>query len=77
MLDDYHRSLRRSLAQASDHLNLALRFLGVGTAHAVELGSAGAVLERDGAPVLMIDCGPETLTRYLDTSMRRCRRAVI
>ncbi|TLY52982.1 MAG: MBL fold metallo-hydrolase, partial [Gammaproteobacteria bacterium] len=25
-----------------------------------------AVLERDGAPLLLIDCGPETLTRYLD-----------
>ncbi len=30
-----------------------------------ELGSSGAVLERDGAPLLLIDCGPETLTRYL------------
>ncbi len=48
-------------------MNLALRFLGVGSAHAVELGSAGAVLERDGAPLLLIDCGPETLSRYLDT----------
>jgi len=47
-------------------VNLALRFLGVGAAHAVELGSAGAVLERDDAPVLLIDCGPETLTRYLE-----------
>ena len=41
-----------------------LRFLGVGSAMAVELGSSGAVLERDGAPLLLIDCGPETLTRY-------------
>jgi ribonuclease BN (tRNA processing enzyme) len=47
-------------------VNLALRFLGVGSAQAVELGSSGAVLERDGAPLLLIDCGPETLTRYLD-----------
>jgi ribonuclease BN (tRNA processing enzyme) len=45
---------------------MALRFLGVGSAQAVELGSSGAVLERDGAPLLLIDCGPETLTRYLD-----------
>jgi phosphoribosyl 1,2-cyclic phosphodiesterase len=43
-----------------------LRFLGVGSAQAVELGSSGAVLERDGAPLLLIDCGPETLTHYLD-----------
>lgn len=47
-------------------MSIALRFLGVGSAQAVELGSAGAVLEREGAPVLLIDCGPETLTRYLD-----------
>ena len=47
-------------------MKFALRFLGVGSAQAVKLGSAGAVLERDGAPVLLIDCGPETLTRYLD-----------
>lgn len=47
-------------------MNLALRFLGVGAANAVELGSAGAVLERDGSALLLIDCGPETLTRHLD-----------
>jgi ribonuclease BN (tRNA processing enzyme) len=47
-------------------MSLALRFLGVGSAQAVELGSSGAVLERDDAPLLLIDCGPETLTRYLD-----------
>ena len=47
-------------------MNLALRFLGVGSAQAVELGSSGAVLERDGSPLLLIDCGPETLSRYLD-----------
>ena len=47
-------------------MNLALRFLGVGSAQAVELGSSGAVLERREKPLLLIDCGPETLTRYLD-----------
>lgn len=45
-------------------MNLALRFLGVGSAQAVDLGSSNAVLERDGAPVLMIDCGPEGLTAF-------------
>ncbi len=45
-------------------MNYALRFLGVGSAMAVDLGSSGAVLERDGKPLLLIDCGPETLTRY-------------
>ncbi len=42
----------------------SLRLLGVGTAAAVDLGSSGAVLERDGIPVLMIDCGPESLTAF-------------
>jgi ribonuclease BN (tRNA processing enzyme) len=46
-------------------LKFALRFLGVGNAHAVELGSAAAVIERNGEPLLMIDCGPDALTAYL------------
>lgn len=45
--------------------NWNLHFLGVGSAGAVELGSASAVLERDGEPVLMIDCGQEALGAYL------------
>lgn len=45
-------------------MNLGLRFLGVGGAQAPELGSACGVIERDGAPLLMIDCGPEALTAY-------------
>jgi ribonuclease BN (tRNA processing enzyme) len=48
-------------------LKFALRFLGVGNAHAVELGSAAAVIERDGEPLLMIDCGPDALTAYLES----------
>ncbi len=43
---------------------LALRFLGVGNARASELGSASAVLERDGEPSLLIDCGPRTLDDF-------------
>ena len=46
-------------------MSWALRFLGVGSAQAVELGSACAVLERDDRPVLMIDCGGDALTAYL------------
>ncbi|HET7663554.1 MAG TPA: MBL fold metallo-hydrolase [Rhodanobacteraceae bacterium] len=45
----------------------ALRFLGVGASHVVELGNAAAVLERDGEPLLLIDCGVDALHRYLDT----------
>lgn len=46
-------------------MNLALRFLGVGSAQAPELGSACGVIERDGEPLLMIDCGPEALQAHL------------
>lgn len=41
-----------------------LRFHGVGSASAVELGSAMATLERDGRPWLTIDCGGEGLTAF-------------
>ncbi len=47
---------------------LNARFLGVGNAGNRMLGSAALVLERQGAPLLLIDCGPDTLdafhTRY-------------
>ena len=41
-----------------------LRLHGVGNASAVELGSAMATIERDGAPWLTIDCGAEGLTAF-------------
>lgn len=44
----------------------AVRFLGVGGALAVELGSASIVIERDGQPWLMVDCGQEALTAYFE-----------
>ena len=48
-------------------MSWALRFLGVGNAAAAPvLGSASAVVERDGAPVLMIDCGQEALSAFLE-----------
>lgn len=46
-------------------MNWHLHFLGVGAAQAVELGSSAVVLERDGEPRLLIDCGPDTLDRYI------------
>lgn len=46
--------------------NAALQFLGVGNAFAVHLGSASAALEIDGTPILMIDCGQEALSAYLE-----------
>lgn len=43
-----------------------LRFLGVGNAAAHELGNAAAVLEdADGAPLLLIDCGPTVLPAFI------------
>jgi len=48
-------------------VNWALHFIGVGNAQAAPvLGSASSVLERDGEPFLMIDCGQEALSAYLD-----------
>lgn len=46
-------------------MSWSLRFLGVGSSQAVELGSASAVIEHNDRPVLMIDCGHEALTAYL------------
>ncbi|MGN6654318.1 MAG: MBL fold metallo-hydrolase [Rhodanobacter sp.] len=46
-------------------MNWHLHFLGVGAAHATALGAAAAVLERAGKPLLLIDCGPGTLDRYM------------
>lgn len=45
---------------------LSLRFLGVGNAHAYDLGSSSCVLEHDHAPILLIDCGLDTLPAYLE-----------
>lgn len=47
-------------------MSWALRFLGVGNAgSAATLGSAAAVLERDGEPLLLIDCGQEALDAFV------------
>lgn len=46
-------------------MSWSLRFLGVGSSQAVELGSASAVIEQEGRPLLMIDCGQEALTAYM------------
>lgn len=44
-----------------------LRFLGTGAAESSPLGHSSAVLERDGAPQLLIDCGPDVVPRFWDT----------
>jgi glyoxylase-like metal-dependent hydrolase (beta-lactamase superfamily II) len=43
---------------------LGLRFLGVGGSSGMDNGSASAVLEDAGGPVLMIDCGQDSPHRY-------------
>jgi len=43
---------------------MAMRFLGVGGSSGMELGSASAVLESDGRPLMLIDCGLDTPQRY-------------
>lgn len=46
-------------------MSWSLRFLGVGSAQAAPvLGAASAVIERDGRPHLMIDCGQEALGAF-------------
>lgn len=48
-------------------MSWTLRFLGVGSASsAATLGSASAVLERNGEPLLLIDCGQEALDAFID-----------
>ncbi len=65
LLAAYHGALSHIRINAdrawSGAMSLTLHFLGVGSAQAPELGSACGVLEQDGEPLLMIDCGPEAL----------------
>lgn len=55
---------------------LWMRFLGVGNAHAWQLGNAAAVLEVGDQPSLLIDCGPATLTAYAETYHGQLPRAL-
>lgn len=50
----------------ADTAEWTLHFLGVGNAAAPELGSASVVVERNGEPLLMVDCGQEALSAYMD-----------
>ncbi|MDA3913196.1 MBL fold metallo-hydrolase [Oleiagrimonas sp.] len=46
-------------------MNFSLRFLGTGAAEISTLGHSSAVIERDGEPLLLIDCGPDAVPRYM------------
>ncbi len=72
-VDAANRGRRRKLFQPMT--DLALHFLGVGNARALSLGSSAAVLEMDGAPALLIDCGPATLDAF-SAAYRRLPPAV-
>lgn len=54
----------------------ALRFLGTGSSHARCLGCSAAVLERDGAPSLLIDCGLDTVEQFQEQYSGQLPRAV-
>lgn len=55
---------------------LLLRFLGVGNAQAVALGNASAVLEIDGRPRLLIDCGGTVPDAYRHSYARDLPEAI-
>ncbi len=46
-------------------MTLSAHFLGVGSASNKGLGCSACVIERGGTPLLLIDCGLDTLSRYL------------
>ncbi len=46
------------------NFHFAIRFLGVGNSHALELGTSACVLEQNHEPLLLIDCGLSTLAAY-------------
>jgi ribonuclease BN (tRNA processing enzyme) len=52
------------VAQSHIESQEGLRFLGVGAAHALELGASSAVYEKSGTPQLLIDCGPGVPRRF-------------
>lgn len=45
--------------------NLSCRFLGVSNTQDTPLGCSSAVIEENGQPILMIDCGPGSVQRYV------------
>ncbi len=56
--------------------NLTLRFLGVGNSHALGLGSSAAVLEQADEPMLLIDCGLDTVASFRETYAGRLPKAI-
>lgn len=55
---------------------LSIRFLGVGHSHSLELSSSSCVFERNHEPLLLIDCGLDTLATYIRTYDNRLPMAI-
>lgn len=55
---------------------LTLQFMGVGNAHASALGHSSCVLELDGNPILLVDCGKGTLDVYREIYAGQLPRAI-
>lgn len=54
----------------------SMLFLGVGNSHARDLGSSACVLESNASPLLLIDCGPDTVTAYAEAYPGRIPEAI-
>ncbi len=55
---------------------LSLLFLGTGSAQSLDLGNSAAVLERAGRPLLLIDCGPDTVRQFVHAYAGQLPQAV-
>ncbi|MEC9410614.1 MAG: MBL fold metallo-hydrolase, partial [Pseudomonadota bacterium] len=47
-------------------VSYSLFFTGTGSGGNLSVGSSAAVLEKNGSPLLLIDCGPGTLNTYAE-----------
>lgn len=54
----------------------SMLFLGVGNSHARGLGSSACVLESNASPLLLIDCGPDTVAAYAEAYPGRIPQAI-
>lgn len=61
---------------ARNETPFALHFLGVGNASAHDLGSSSCVVLRRDHPILLVDCGLDTLPGYLEAYAGRLPTAI-
>ena len=60
----YDEAMIQPTLQSNSAGKFALHFLGTGSGSSISLGSAAAVLESNGKPLLMIDCGPTAPAQF-------------